>query len=328
MKTTFQYYLIGTFALFLAVYSMSCKTEPPADDTHQRSGASSAATFENCQQWIESSTDFLSELPAMTCSTMPEFARETILNNGAGIFPVGDNMYYVVWFPENWETKTDQKIIFALHAEEGCAEDTFNDWYESMQQIAEDKQYGLVALQFYDENRPYQLDKNDSAEQIYSNILEITSELETNCPVQDSKKFLYGYSRGSTKTFTVAIQDRKDTAQAIFSSYIADSGSWPVEGPLPETIMQTVINDDYEAFKEARFWLYGDEQYAEDTCNSADAECSPCTEIEYTGKLVASYGGAVDTLYKDNKGTDGIFNVPGGCLSQAINAMFSYIVSF
>lgn len=274
--------------------------------------------FEACLQWLASSTDQASGLPEVPCSEDVSSLRKTLLTDGGGIFPVDENMYYLVRFPSDWERLEEKNIIFALHGQEGCAEEPFQDWID----LPAAETAAVVSLQYYDPTRPYQLERHDDDRTLYEHLSEIVQTIEAHCPVQDSLKFLYGFSRGSTETFSLAYWDGSDSGSNMFSAFIADSGAWPIDGPLPDTLQQVVIRDDYRAFSKARFWTYCNE--AVSTEHERAASQDTCEALEGAAELVETYGGTVDRFYSSHSGGFGIFSGPD---TDALSELMAYIES-
>jgi len=274
----------------------------------------SEPSFTQCLEWMASSAG--ADLPPIGCPSWPDI-RDDILADGGGIFPIGDNMYFIVWFPNGWEDVEHRTIIFSIHGTIGCAEAVFSDWYL----MTQGRSYALVALQHYDPSAPPD-EQYDEDYEIYDNLGTIIDLLHENCPVSGSRVFLHGFSKGSAMTFPIAVRDRASDGRKAFSAFISDSGAWPPNGQMYPTLREVVEQDDRDAFGGARFWMYcGEQDYDHGYCM--------CVEMENAEQFVTDYGGTVDRLYEDPNGTHGIFtDQQPDDPSDAILALFDYIDSF
>jgi beta-lactamase superfamily II metal-dependent hydrolase len=274
-------------------------------------------TLEECRQWLASSEELAVPIACPDWS----FFREELFKRGGGVFPVGDNRYYLALFPDDWETLTDRKIIVSLHGTGGCAEWMLNQWYQTS---SLDHSWALVTLQYYDqESRQY-----DNDEIIYQNLQAVLDGLHTHCPIAGSDLFYHGFSRGSAQSFPVAIRDR--AGRRAFSAFIADSGCSGLDYP-------TLRNQPADALAGARFWMW----CGENDVSTVDSNRMTCDVMEENMRpYVQDHGGQVDALIREDGGGHGMFNDcaendPEDCgnrtagnLGPSLPLLFEYIESF
>ena len=275
-------------------------------------------TWAECRQWLASSKELT--VP-FDCPASWSFFRDELFKRGGGVFPVGDDRYYLVLFPDDWETVTNRKIIISLHGTGGCAEWMLNHWYQTSSPA---HSWVLVALQYYDrETKQY-----DGDEVIYQNLQTILDDLHTHCPIAGSDVFYHGFSRGSAQSFPVAIRDR--AGRQAFSAFIADSGCAGLDYP-------TLRNAPDDALTGAHFWMW----CGENDVSSVDPNRMTCGVMQ-TDMLpyVQNHGGVVDALIQEKGAAHGMFS---GCpqedaqkctprtaenLGPSLPLLFDYIESF
>ncbi len=323
MQSLKQYWIFGILIGILLIGG--CDEGGDNDDDNDNNTAQ-LPTWETCQEWIAHSAAYPATVPSSRCPDESEKGRNEIIEAGGGIFPAGDNMYYLVRFPASRDQFDGMSVVFTLHGPAGCAEDVFEDWYTMTQQMSVPRDYAIVSLQYWDPERPFQLDAYDDDQSVYANLVSITTEIAEHCPVAELPKFLYGFSRGSTLTFSIAVDDRAAEGLHLFSAFVADSGAWSAEGPLPDTLQEVVQNDRYNAFDDARFWLYcGQNDMTETGVDNA----TMCEVMDNARDFVVSYGGNIDRFFVAEQGAHGMFSdrtpqTPG----KALEELFNYIDSF
>jgi hypothetical protein len=142
--------------------------------------------------------------------------------------------------------------------------------------------------------------------------------LQNYCPLDNTSIIYHGFSRGSARSFEIALLDRADDGAQLFSTFISDSGTGLAEhkGQMPP-MLQAAAPDAYSG---ARFWLY---------CGEQDHEGQTCRGMTKMEQFIPAHGGTVDAFYKYPPGGHGIFNTvkPNGP-GKALTALFEYIDTF
>ena len=281
------------------------------------SPVSEEPTWAECRQWLAASAE--TDVP-IACPDWA-FFRDELFKRGGGVFPVGSDRYYLVWFPDDWENVADRKLIVSLHGTGGCAEWMLNHWYQTS---SADHSWALVALQYYD-RRSKQYD-DDAV--IYQNLRALWTELQNHCPVAGSRLFYHGFSRGSAQSFPIAVRDR--AGDQLFAAFIADSGCAGLDYP-------TLRDAPADALAGARFWLW----CGENDVSTVDPDRMTCEVMEQDMRpFIESHGGQVDALVREAGSGHGMFD---GCtqegdsncsprtaaeLGPSLPALFEYIESF
>ena len=274
-------------------------------------------TMEECRQWLASSQ----ELAVPIACPDWTFFRDELFKRGGGVFPVGDDRYYLVWFPDDWESVTDRKIIVSLHGTGGCAEWMLNHWYQTS---TAEHAWALVALQYYDR----QSKQYDDDAVIYQNLQTLWADLQSHCPVAGSALFYHGFSRGSAQSFAVAIRDR--ASEQLFAAFIADSGCAGLNYP-------TLRDAPADALAGARFWMW----CGENDVSTVDHDRMTCDVMQEDMRpYVEEHGGGVDALIQEEGAAHGMFSgctaeddadcTPrkAGSLGPSLPLLFEYIESF
>jgi hypothetical protein len=293
---------------------------PAAGPAATTSAVPGEPTLETCRAWLASSQE------AALSSTFPAECpqssfREALFARGGGAFPVGDDRYYLVLFPDTWETVMNRRVVVSLHGTGGCAEWMLNHWYQTAYPA---HPWALVALQYYHRESGHY----DDDEVIYRNLQLAWDDLRAHCPVEGSQVFYHGFSRGSAQSFPVAVRDR--AASQIFSSFIADSGSAGLTHP-------TLRDAPAGALDGARLWMW----CGENDVSTVDANRMTCQAMEEDMRpYVEGHGGQVDALVQETGVAHGMFN---GCpeegstdcstrtaqnLGPSLPLLFDYIESF
>ncbi len=274
-----------------------------------------APTMDGCREWLASSRNLTTTIG---CPTW-DFFRDELFARGGGVFPVGDDRYYLVWLPEQWETVAARKVIITLHGTGGCAEWMLNQWYQA---AAREHPWAIVALQYYDPDTG----QYDDDAVIYENLKALWGELSAHCPMAGSDLFYHGFSRGSAQSFPVAIRDRTDAR--LFAAFIADSGCAGSRYP-------TLQNQPADALAGARFWLW----CGTEDVSTVDATKMTCEVMEEMRRYVEEHGGQVDALGAEEGGGHGMFNDCSGPGDKCVNRkgdnlgpslplLFDYIETF
>jgi hypothetical protein len=291
--------------------------EPTVQPTTKPVGLQEEPTLQECRQWLASSQELAVPIACPTWS----FFRDELFEHEGGVFPIGDDRYYLVLFPDDWETVTDRKVIVSLHGTGGCAEWMLNRWYQTSWPA---HSWAVVALQYYDPTS----DQYDGDEVIYRNLRAILDDLHAHCPVGGSDVFYHGFSRGSAQSFPVAIRDR--AGRQAFAAFIADSGCAGLDYP-------TLQDAPQDALAGARFWMW----CGQNDVSTVDADRMTCEAMEEDMRpYVEAHGGRVDALIQEAGVAHGMFS---GCpqegskdcstrtaenLGPSLPLLFDYIEAF
>ncbi len=288
-------YLPIALAFLLLALVINCASNRAGDITGGAGGdeslsATGEPTMAECRQWITSSATL--SVPIACPDWMP--FRLGLLQRGGGAFtvgPAGNERYYLVWFPDDWENVADRKIVISLHGTGGCAEWMLNHWYTTSLTHS----WGLVALQYYDPRTRL----HDDDEAIYQNLEAVVGDLRAHCPITGSDIFYHGFSMGSANSFPVAVRDRA-AADHLFAAFIADSGCAGLNHP-------TLKNAPDDALTGARFWMWCGENDIS-TISPTRMTCAVMRDdmIPY----VEGHGGQVDALVEEEGTSHGMFE---GC---------------
>ncbi|HHH41844.1 MAG TPA: hypothetical protein ENK56_07545, partial [Chloroflexi bacterium] len=270
-------------------------------------------TMATCRAWIQESHSL--DYSNHDCQEHADILR-SVERMGGGVIPVGENRFFIVWFPEGWERSSDPEVIFTIHGNGGCAESNFKWWSE----VAEEHNYGVVALQYAEEDvadtDPREDFVFDKADAVYPNLVAAYDELRAHCPIDNVPIVLHGFSRGSAMSYHLALMDRGAEGRHLFSAFIADSGgTGPTgTGDTPPGYLRDAPQDAYHG---ARFWLY---------CGMEDEDGVRCDDMEKARQIIQAHGAIVDELYVNPTGGHGIF-IRGRdeATTPAIEAMLAYI---
>lgn len=289
-------YRISFVTLIAVVIAFAC-----GEDEDQ---SSSLPTMDSYRAWITAN-----HKTAYACHGCEGYADilNNISNKGAGVIPVGQERFFIVWLPDDWESRTNRKLVVTLHGNGACAERLFSWWYE----YTSNRSWALAALQ-YGESCTGTSTNFDNGYAIYSNLSEMLSLLRANCPLTDIPVVYHGFSRGSARSVEIAILD-KARGECGFAAYIADSGTWVAEGGQSEILSNCAA----DGMSGRHFWLY---------CGSNDNGGQTCTDMDQVFNFIQNKGGIIDDFVSCPTGGHGIFitgnpTVPGASLE----AMYGYI---
>ncbi len=291
--------------------SLPPPTQTPTEDTPVPESGESPS-METCQAWIREnhSLDYVNH----GCAEHADILQ-SVEGMGGGVIPVGDERFFIVWFPEGWAQSSDREIIFTLHGNNACTEQNFQWW----QGMAEGQNFAVVALQYAEEDLtdedPNEEHLFDEGAVVYANLTTAYDELQAHCPLQGVPAIYYGFSRGSALSYHLALLDRSPEGRGLFSAYIADSGgTGPAgTGDTPPGYMQDASPVAYDG---AHFWLY---------CGMKDFDGVRCDDMEKASALIQRHGGVVDEFHVSTTGGHGIFN--RGVSQATLNAMLDFIAS-
>ncbi len=274
--------------------------------------AQEAPTLETCTAWlrenqVQPSVTFANH----SCEEPGQLAAlDTALQAGAGVIPLGEERFFIAWFPPNWDELTDRKIIFSLHGSGGCAE-RLSDWWL---RASTGRGYAIVALQYAEIGADGEAVFDDS-ETVYANLTTAYETLRTHCPLDDTVAVLHGFSRGSEEIYHQAMLDYGEDGQHLFSAFIADSGAGFVMSGGREPAF--IHDGGPDLFGGAHFWLY---------CGGFDHEGRTCEGMERMQPLLEQHGAVVDELYTYPQGGHGILpTTQGGRPSRALLDFFEYV---
>ena len=287
--------------------------QPPVPPTQPAAPAvnSGAPTLDSCRAWLQEQSSL--DYPQHGCAEYADILQAAA-RGGAAIVPLDNSRFFITRFPDNWETQPDRKLIVTLHGSGGCVERLYQWWNRP----AADNGYALVALQYawQDETAEEGYAFAD-AEQIYADLRAIFAEMPAYCPLNDTAVIYHGFSRGSARSFKVALLDRAADGMQLFSAFLADSGTDLADnnGQVPDYLENAAA----DAYSGANFWLY---------CGGNDHDGQTCEDMKRVGPLLEEHGATVDT-YRYAPGGHGVFSTvrPGGQPSEALNAMLTYINS-
>lgn len=266
-------------------------------------------SMDECRAWIAEThtTDYENH----DCEDYAD-VMDMVGRIGGGAIPVGDDRFYLIWFPEGWERLPDRRLIVTMHGKGGCAESVFRLWLD----VSRGRGYAIASLQCaetYGDHTTF-----DNARVMYSNLVTMLGQLENHCPMQGVPVILHGFSRGSAMNYQLALIDRGAEGLGLFSSFIADSG-----GPGPtgsaNIVPDYIRNAPPDAYEGARFWLY---------CGMRDNDGQRCEDIEWMMGLLIEHGATIDRFYVDPRGGHGILlTVHDAHPSPALDELLDYIDS-
>ncbi len=308
------------------------------DDSAQ--GSEDYPNMDSCRQWI--TENHQSAYEPNGCWTLgndsPEekakywndyLSRYSDLEGGiGGVIPLGDNRFYAVWIPDDWDTLDQPRsLVVGMHGSSGCIVTVFEKLYEY---TGNSRKYAIVVLEWMgatynkaiDDFETLVYDDYDTADTIFSEIQTIMNDLTGNCPFDGVSPVLYGFSWGSARSFQVSACDtfnKSNTGTQVFNAYINDSGTGPYfdnDGWCWEDLNSV----DY---MNSHFWLF---------CGTADNDGRICEEMEEAVERIEDATGIVDEFYKEEGRGHGIFSLDGSehsaeSPSDAQVAMFDYIDS-
>ena len=285
----------------------------PASTESAPVGEGTSPTMASCRAWIRQSHSL--DYSNHDCQEHADIL-DSVEGMGGGVIPVGENRFFIVWFPDGWEQSPDPEIVFTIHGNGGCAENNFKWWSE----VAEEHNYAVVALQYAEEDvadtDPREDFVFDKADAVYPNLVAAYDELRAHCPIDNVPIVLHGFSRGSAMSYHLALMDRGAEGRHLFSAFIADSGgTGPTgTGDTPPGYLRDAPQDAYHG---ARFWLY---------CGMEDEDGVRCDDMEKARQIIQAHGAIVDELYVNPTGGHGIF-IRGRdeATTPAIEAMLAYI---
>ena len=265
-------------------------------------------TMAICQAWIQEnhSLDYNNH----GCQEHADILN-SVASQGGGVIPVGDNRFSIVWFPDDWEQRSDRTLVVTLHGSGGCTEPNYQWWTER----TAGHQYAVVSLQYAEED-PIGGDLLfDNGAQIYENLRTALSDLRAHCPLADTSLALHGFSKGSARAVELALMDRAPDGMKTFAAFVADSGTGFAEsgGEIPPYLQ----NAPPGAYSGAHFWLY---------CGELDHGGQTCTDMDRLAPIIHDLSGTVDALYKNPSGGHGIFiTQPEEAPTAAQLALFDYL---
>lgn len=282
-------------------------TAPPTAAAPAESGT--APTMASCRAWLREQHSL--DYPDHGCQEHADVLN-SVAGTGGGVIPLQDSKFFITWFPDDWERLTDKTLIVTLHGSGGCAERVYQWWSRP----AAERNYALVALQYAHADATAEEGYAfDDAEQIYDNLRTVFADLQAHCPLDDTTVVYHGFSRGSARSFEIALLDRAADGMGVFAAFISDSGTGFAEtGSEVPTYLQTAAADAYSG---ARFWLY---------CGGEDHDGQTCEDMKRMGPLLEEHGATV-TTYRYAPGGHGIFATvqPGSPPSPALTALYEYI---
>ena len=282
---------------------------PPTESAPAEEGES--PTMATCQVWLREQHSL--NYPNHGCTDQADILN-SVADNGGAVAPLGDNRFFIARFPENWDALTNRKMIVTLHGSCGCSEGLYKWWDRPTSEYG----YALVALQYAEEDKTAEKGYAfDDAEQIYANLRTVFEQLSAHCPMDDTMVIYHGFSKGSARSFEIALLDQAETGMRRFAAFIADSGTGLADsgGEIPDYL----LGASSDAYGGVNFWLY---------CGGQDAEGRTCEDMLKMGPWLEEHGATV-TTYHYEPGGHAIFLSArsDGSPSEALTAMFEYIAS-
>ena len=230
--------------------------------------------------------------------------RASMLADGGKIVPL-NKRYYTVWIPPGFYADSSASVVYGLPGTSGYPEAEWNDWHSPMAS----RNHALIGLH-WGGGTP----SAESDETIYSQLLQIKTEVAKYCPTTNRKHWLMGFSVGSAMSFAIMV---RDTAGAkAFMRQLAVSGASisPLEtgmSLLHSTVESARSNS--AAVSGVKSWMYCGEK-------DLDHTWSMCLEMPLGQDFINTHGGAA-TLYKDPNGSHG--SLPTSAAAYA--DMFTYM---
>ncbi len=299
--------------------SPSDETATPAQESTAASTAetpssqgSEAPTLETCRAWIRENHTL--DYDNHGCEEHADILT-SVAQIGGGVIPVGENRFFIVWFPRDWESREDREVVLTIHGNGACAENNFKWW----QSVAQEHGFAVIALQ-YAEADVNDLDPREDAlfdevPVVYENLIKAYDAVRTHCPVEGIPVVLHGFSRGSALSYQLALMDKGENGRDLFAAFIADSGGAGPAGSGDQT-PGYLKNAPTDAYGGAHFWLY---------CGMKDYDGVRCDDMEKMQELIVTHGGIVDALYVNPKGGHGLFIGDNVEYRQARDALYAYI---
>ena len=139
--------------------------------------------------------------------------RASLLAAGGGIATVGTK-YYVTYFPAAFATSARKRVLVNLHGTGGSPEAEWNDFRASL----DARGWGFLGLKYLDDATGFY----DDDETIYANLVAAVQEARSGCDLASAQLFLFGFSRGSAKTFAMAYLDNR--GERLFTAFGSSSG--------------------------------------------------------------------------------------------------------
>ena len=238
--------------------------------------------------------------------------RGLLAQAGGTIESLPDGFSYLQWFPANWESRTDKRIIMTLHGSGGHAERMFHLWYRNSQAHG----CAIIAPQYARDDEGQGSMRFEDSPAIYDQLRIIVQRLRQGDKANDHTVLvLHGFSRGAARVFELAALDRAPDGMRAFSAFIADSGTTMAENHGQISPMLRQLSPS--AYQGARFWLY---------CATGDHDGRTCQGMRRMREFITSHGGLVDDLCMFESNKHGLL-ITGGPRksSSALNRLFSYI---
>lgn len=142
--------------------------------------------------------------------------RARLLAAGGGVATVGTK-YYAAYFPSSFAAAAQKRVMINLHGTGGAPEAEWNDFAAML----DARGWGYLGLKYLDN----QTMVYDTDETIYANLVEMIHAAQASCELAGAKFHVFGFSRGSAKTFAMAALD--NGGAHLFSGYAsASGGAW------------------------------------------------------------------------------------------------------
>lgn len=167
-----------------------------------------------CATWAASQHGDGAGVPAPPDATVTD-QRTNLLDAGGGITAVGSK-YFISYFPAGFAASPIRRVLVNLHGTGGSPEAEWTDFRADL----DTRGWGYLGLKYYDDASGLY----DNDETIYANLASMVGAAERGCDLEGAKLFLFGFSRGSAKTFSMAVKDRARAAGPLFTAFASSSG--------------------------------------------------------------------------------------------------------
>ena len=238
--------------------------------------------------------------------------RDLLEQAGGTIESLPNGFFSLQWFPADWKSRKEKRIIVTLHGSGGHAERMFHLWYRNRQ--AHD--CAIIAPQYARGGEGQGSMRFEDSPAIYDQLRIIVQRLRQENKADDHTVLvLHGFSRGAARVFELAALDRAPDGMRAFSAFIADSGTTMAENHGQLSPMLRRLSST--AYDGARFWLY---------CATGDHGGRTCQGMRRMQAFITSHGGQVDDLCVFESDRHGLL-ITGGPRkrSTALDRLFSYI---
>ncbi|MFN8673703.1 MAG: hypothetical protein U0457_16705 [Candidatus Sericytochromatia bacterium] len=257
------------------------------------------STKETCKEYFSKTENYLDILPTPSNGITQ---RNDLIKNGGKLVSL-NGRYYIIWIPDSFYSSTKKTIIYDLHGTGGYPEAEWNDWNA----IFKDKGIAFISYAWGGATI-------NTYKDIYNSFKKIDDDLAQVCPIENTNKWLMGFSVGSAVSFGVILQDKLE--RKMFSGTISNSGaSWSPKQTGIEVMHPFVEaqKSNLKAYEGIKTWMYCGEK-------DFDHTWSMCDEMDLAKKLIDTHGG-ISILYRDPNGLHGSLHKN----NEAVKELLEYI---